>query len=242
MSMRGVRKPGTLTVTSAVRGIFKDNAATRAEAMAFIGARRAAALSTAARTVRRFRGSACTVQGLMFRWATIAGPVMGVVNVTPDSFSDGGRFVAPEAAVAHARAPRRRRRRGARHRRRVDPSGRRAGRRRDRARPGDPGDRRRSRAPSTVPISVDTTKAAVADAALRAGATIVNDVSAGTADAEMLGVVGAARRRLRRDAHAGRAADDAGATRTTTTSSARSPRSSRPASTRRAPPASPTTR
>jgi len=43
-----------------------------------------------------------------------------------------------------------------------------------------------------VPISVDTTKAAVADAALRAGATIVNDVSAGTADAEMLGVVAGA--------------------------------------------------
>ena len=38
----------------------------------------------------------------MFRWATISGPVMGVVNVTPDSFSDGGRFDAPEAAITHA--------------------------------------------------------------------------------------------------------------------------------------------
>ncbi len=40
MSMRGVKKPGTLTVTSAVRGLFRDNPATRAEAMAFIHSRR----------------------------------------------------------------------------------------------------------------------------------------------------------------------------------------------------------
>jgi GTP cyclohydrolase IA len=37
MSMRGVRKPGSVTVTSAVRGMFKDNPATRAEAMSILG-------------------------------------------------------------------------------------------------------------------------------------------------------------------------------------------------------------
>ena len=42
--------------------------------------------------------------------------VMGVVNVTPDSFSDGGRFLEPDAAIAHGLALARRRRRGARRR------------------------------------------------------------------------------------------------------------------------------
>jgi dihydropteroate synthase len=126
----------------------------------------------------------------MFRWATIAGPVMGVVNVTPDSFSDGGRFVAPASAVAHAcdlavagAAV-------------LDVGG-------ESTRPGaEPVDADTEIARVVpviaavaerveVPISVDTTKAAVADAALRAGATIVNDVSAGTADPDMLGVVAA---------------------------------------------------
>ena len=39
MAMRGIRKPGAITVTSAVRGIFKESAATRAEAMSFITGR-----------------------------------------------------------------------------------------------------------------------------------------------------------------------------------------------------------
>ena len=39
MAMRGVRKPGTLTITSAVRGLFRDDPRTRAEAMAFVHGR-----------------------------------------------------------------------------------------------------------------------------------------------------------------------------------------------------------
>jgi dihydropteroate synthase len=124
----------------------------------------------------------------MFRWATISGPVMGVVNVTPDSFSDGGRFVAPDAAIAHgldlAAA-------GAAV---LDIGG-------ESTRPGAaPVDVATETArvlpvveglvaATSVPVSVDTTKAAVAEAALGAGATIVNDVSAGRADPDLLGVV-----------------------------------------------------
>jgi dihydropteroate synthase len=126
----------------------------------------------------------------MFRWATIAGPVMGVVNVTPDSFSDGGRFDAPDAAVAHAREL------AAAGAAVLDIGG-------ESTRPGaSPVDAAVEIGrvvpvidaladTVAVPISIDTTKAAVADAALRAGATIVNDVSAGTADPGMHGVVAA---------------------------------------------------
>ena len=126
----------------------------------------------------------------MFRWATIAGPVMGVVNVTPDSFSDGGRFVTPGAAVAHAREL------AAAGAAVLDIGG-------ESTRPGaepvaaaEEIDRvvpviAGLAGTVDVPISVDTTKAAVATAALDAGATIVNDVSAGTADPDLLGVVAA---------------------------------------------------
>ncbi len=112
---------------------------------------------------------------------------MGVVNVTPDSFSDGGRWLDADAAVAHglelvaAGADL------------IDVGG-------ESTRPGAepvPADEERRRvvpvierlaAESRVPVSVDTTKAGVATAALEAGAVIVNDVSAGRADPALLGV------------------------------------------------------
>ncbi|MBI5366436.1 MAG: dihydropteroate synthase [Planctomycetes bacterium] len=114
--------------------------------------------------------------------------ILGIVNVTPDSFSDGGRFVDPEAAVAHGLALLGE---GAHA---LDVGG-------ESTRPGaapvaaEEEERRvlpviRALARQTrAPISVDTTKARVAAAALDAGAVIVNDVSAGLDDPEMLPTV-----------------------------------------------------
>ncbi len=113
---------------------------------------------------------------------------MGVVNVTPDSFSDGGRYLAPEAAIAHGVALAQS---GAAV---LDVGG-------ESTRPGaDPVDVVAEcervipvieglAAAVAVPISIDTTKAVVAQRAIEAGAAIVNDVSAGRVDAAMLGVV-----------------------------------------------------
>ena len=113
---------------------------------------------------------------------------MGVVNVTPDSFSDGGRFDAPEAAIAHgfelAGA-------GAAV---LDVGGEST---RPGAEPVDAAEELRRTVPvvrelaarTQIPVSIDTTKAAVAAAALEAGAAMVNDVSGGTADPDMLRVV-----------------------------------------------------
>jgi dihydropteroate synthase len=99
--------------------------------------------------------------------------VMGVVNVTPDSFSDGGLFLDADAAIAHARLLRDE---GADI---LDIGG-------ESTRPGaDPvaEDEELRRVIPVIEaidgeISIDTSKAAVARAALAAGATIVNDVSA----------------------------------------------------------------
>ena len=114
--------------------------------------------------------------------------VMGIVNVTPDSFSDGGRMFDPKAAVAAAL---RMVEDGADL---LDIGG-------ESTRPGalpvDGGEELRRVLPViealagrvTVPISIDTYKASVADAALGAGASIVNDISGLRYDPELAGVV-----------------------------------------------------
>ena len=116
---------------------------------------------------------------------------MGVVNVTPDSFSDGGRYLDPDAAVRHGLDL------VAEGADLLDVGG-------ESTRPGaepvtDADELARVIpvvaalvAETSVPISVDTTKAAVAEAAIEAGASVVNDISAGRADPRMLAVVGEA--------------------------------------------------
>jgi dihydropteroate synthase len=101
---------------------------------------------------------------------------MGVVNVTPDSFSDGGLFLEADAAVAHGE------RLAAEGAAILDVGG-------ESTRPGAelvPADEELRRVEPVVerlaaaghPVSIDTTKRAVARAALDAGAEVVNDVSA----------------------------------------------------------------
>ena len=108
---------------------------------------------------------------------------MGVVNVTPDSFSDGGRYLDPDRAVAHGLALH------AAGADIVDVGG-------ESTRPGAvrvPVDEEVARilpvvtmlAEAGVVVSIDTTRAACAVAAVAAGATLVNDVSGGLADPDM---------------------------------------------------------
>lgn len=108
--------------------------------------------------------------------------LMGVVNVTPDSFSDGGEFVEAEAAEAHARAL-------------LDDGADVLDIGGESTQPGAvavSAERERERVVPVIeglrgcgaPISIDTSKADVAAAAIDAGATIVNDVTA-LADPEM---------------------------------------------------------
>jgi len=116
--------------------------------------------------------------------------VMGVLNVTADSFSDGGRYLDPAAAVARGLEL------AATGADIVDVGG-------ESTRPGANRVPAADEAARVVPViaelaahgivcSVDTTRSAVAGAAVRAGARIVNDVSGGLADPEMGAFVAAA--------------------------------------------------
>jgi len=117
--------------------------------------------------------------------------VMGVLNVTPDSFSDGGLWLDPDAAVEHGL------RLLAEGADLVDVGG-------ESTRPGaqrvPQGEELRRVLPvirrlaeAGVHVSIDTMRATVADAALEAGAVLVNDVSGGQADDAMPRLVAAAK-------------------------------------------------
>jgi len=113
---------------------------------------------------------------------------MGVLNVTPDSFSDGGRFFAVEKAIEHGV------RMAAEGADIIDIGG-------ESTRPGaEPvaaGEELRRvipvieklRAKIDVPVSIDTSKAEVARAAIHAGASVVNDVTGGRGDEGMLPLI-----------------------------------------------------
>jgi dihydropteroate synthase len=111
---------------------------------------------------------------------------MGVLNVTPDSFSDGGRYLTLDDAVAHALQLR------AEGADLIDVGG-------ESTRPGAERVAAEVEAARVLPVikaiaaegvvvSVDTYRAAVAAAALEAGATVINDVSGGLGDADMVRV------------------------------------------------------
>ena len=112
--------------------------------------------------------------------------VMGVVNVTPDSFSDGGAWFTPQAAVEHGRELL------AQGADLLDVGG--ESTRPGADRPSVAEELRRvipvvQELAALAPVSVDTMRAEVAAAALDAGAALVNDVSGGLADPEMAPLV-----------------------------------------------------
>jgi dihydropteroate synthase len=116
------------------------------------------------------------------------GLIMGVLNVTPDSFSDGGKFFAVEKAIEHGLKM------AAEGADIIDVGG-------ESTRPGaepvtvkEELDRvipviKKLRPKIDIPISVDTSKALVARAAIEAGVSIVNDITGGRGDEEMLPLV-----------------------------------------------------
>ena len=126
-------------------------------------------------------------RGIDAAGATGTVAVLGVLNVTADSFSDGGRYLDPAAAIARGREL------AANGADIVDVGG-------ESTRPGAHRVPPEVEAARVVPVieelsrggivcSVDTTRASVAADAIRAGASIVNDVSGGLADPDMAAVV-----------------------------------------------------
>lgn len=114
--------------------------------------------------------------------------VIGILNVTPDSFSDGGQYMNPDAAVAHALAM------GEQGADVIDIGA-------ESSRPGavpiDEEEERRRLIPivravcrrTAIPVSIDTTKASIAEQALDVGAALINDITALRWDARMANVV-----------------------------------------------------
>jgi dihydropteroate synthase len=123
-----------------------------------------------------------------FQWDTTRTLIMGVLNVTPDSFSDGGRYFNPEKAVEHGLLLVRE---GADW---IDVGGE-STRRGSESVPAEEELRRvlpvirslRRKLPS-IPISIDTTKTLVAEKAVEAGASVLNDISGLRFDPGMAGV------------------------------------------------------
>lgn len=113
--------------------------------------------------------------------------IMGILNITPDSFSDGGRFDRPEAAIRHGR-------------RMIDegadiidiggestrPGSARVSEKEQIGRVLPVIEQLGASRPARVAISIDTRRAGVAEAALDAGASIVNDVSGGNDDPDII--------------------------------------------------------
>ena len=118
--------------------------------------------------------------------------IMGIVNVTPDSFSDGGQHATSEAAVAHALSL------AAEGADILDIGG-------ESTRPGAPAVSESEELARVIPVieqlagqteaalSIDTQKPAVAEAAISAGAVIVNDIAANRTEPQMWKIVAATR-------------------------------------------------
>ncbi len=170
------RAPGTLLLSG-----------TRAQARALAARLEASGAGELGRALLRALDEATALPTQIgrrrFEWGSRT-YVMGIVNVTPDSFSDGGRFFSTDSAVAHGE------RLAAEGADLLDIGG-------ESTRPGAeqvPAEQEIERVVpvierlaqrTDVPISIDTTKASVAQAALDAGATLVNDISGFRFDPEM---------------------------------------------------------